>query len=204
VQGERKLGRAAAGDAGPQPSLKEAEGDQGGIVFALSAYHRVEIAVPTGGVGGLAEVEDAMVGGSGVGLPPHHSIADAPLVEELLEQEPDIEAHRFIADEKQGSAWFEDAMQVIQRGCDPVQVGVHPTLPTIVRGARFSAIRPAALVDPAGEEGRVQVDEIDAFGREAAKQPKIVFAVKYAGSEVVRVHDRGIRPLRRSPVTLNE
>lgn len=183
-----------AGDA-PQPSLEEAEGDQGPIAFALAVDHRIEVAVPTD-VGGLATVENVVVGGAGVGLPPDHPCASVPLAEDLVQPDPDVGAHRFIADEKQCPAGFEDSMQIVQRGCDPVEVGSNSTLPAILSGVHFRSICPTTLVDPAGKEGRVQVDEINALGREAVKQPDIVFAVICARFGVIRIHDCGFDPQR--------
>lgn len=166
--GECRLGRAMVVDAAPQPSLEEAEGDQGPIAFALAVDHRIEVAVPTD-VGGFATVEDVVVSGAGVGLPPDHPCASVPLAEDLVQPDPDVGAHRFIADEKQGPAGFEDSMQIVQRGCDPVKVGSNSTLPAILSGVHFLSICPTTLVDPVGKEGWVQVDEINALGREAAK-----------------------------------
>ncbi len=86
-------------------------------------------------------------------------------------------------------------MQIIERSGNPVQVGPHPTMPAIRWGFLFVLIYPAPLVEPAGKDWRVQVDEINALIRETAQQPHVFFATREATFKAMHFHDRGIRPL---------
>jgi hypothetical protein len=105
------------GDAVLKPPLEEAEGDRRSALCALAMDHRIEVAVPTD-IGGLATVEDVVLGGAGVGLPPDHPTADASPAKDVVQQEPDVETYRWIADEKQGPGGFEYALQIFQRDRD--------------------------------------------------------------------------------------
>jgi hypothetical protein len=128
-------------------------------------------------------------------LPPDHPVAGLALAKEFIEQEPDVETHRFIANEKHCSGGFEDSMQIIERSGNPVQIGPHPALPAIHWGFPFGLLYPTPLVEPAGKDGRVQVDEINTLIRETAQQSHVFFATSEAAFRAMQFHDGEIRPL---------
>ena len=75
---------AAVEETGLQAPVKKAEGHERRVFFALAADHRIKVAVLRGELASLPIVEDMVMGGRRIGLPPDHPIIGTALVAEVL------------------------------------------------------------------------------------------------------------------------
>jgi hypothetical protein len=64
--------------------VKKTEGHERRIFFALAADHRIKVAVLGVELASLPIVEDMVMGGRRVGLPPDHPIIGTALVAKIL------------------------------------------------------------------------------------------------------------------------
>ena len=82
-----------------------------------------------------------------------------------------------IAVQVERARWLEDAVQLDHSLLHPVHVDVNATLPAVLEGPHLGLVAPDHFVLAVREEGRVQVDEIDALGRELAEPVQVVIAI---------------------------
>ncbi len=69
---------------------------------------------------------------------------------------------------------LEEALHFVEAGIEPDQVAGHAALPDVGKGAQLVLVAKDDVVLLAGEEGRVDVDQIDALAGQLAHHMQIV------------------------------
>ena len=90
-----------------------------------------------------------------------------------------------------GAGAFEDALHFVEAGVEPDKVAVQPALPDVVERAQFVVVAPDDIVLPAGEKGRVNVNQIHAVSGNLPHYMQVVApnqAVGFVGLVVAQPH----------------
>src|SRR5688572_24080383 len=89
-------------------------------------------------------------------------------------------------------------MEVPEPRFHPIEVVLDVALPAVLEGPDLGLVAPDHLVKAVREERRVEVDQVDAVGRELPEDMQVVLAVQDAGLEVAdRIHGSRFSPRSR-------
>lgn len=136
---------------------------------------------------------------------PSVAVGAAPLPDDLRPERPrrlkdrvkhdlEVVARAGVTVQVQGAARLEDAVHLHHALAHPGDVVPDTALPAVLERPDLGLVAPDDLVAPVGEEGWIEVDEVDAVRRKVPQSAKVVVPIQDACLEIAdRCHGRGVR-----------
>jgi hypothetical protein len=94
---------------------------------------------------------------------PHHLVQKVLIPENLIHLHLDIVAGVPVAVDIDAARLFQQPFHLVQAGVEPNQVAWHPAFPNVGERAHLVLVAEDDVILPAREEGRVDVNHIDAL-----------------------------------------
>ncbi len=119
---------------------------------------------------------------------PHNFVAEHVISKNLVHLDLDVMTRVPVTMHVDRAGGLQQPLHLVEARVQPDQVAVQAAFPDIGEGALLVLVAPDHVVDAVGEEGRVDVDQVDAFGGQLAHDVQVV-----APDQAVRLQVRSAK-----------
>ncbi len=119
-------------------------------------------------------------------ISPHNLVPEILVPKNLVHLDLDVVTGVPVTVDIDGARWLEQALQLIETRVEPDEVAVKATPPNIGEGTLLVIVAPDDVIGAVGEEGWVDVDEVDALAGHLPHDVEVI-----APDEAVRFELRG-------------